>query len=330
MAPLPEFDLIRPQSLDEVLDARRSHPGSLLLGGGTDLLVNMGRGLGGQPSTLISMADVAELRIIEADAESLKIGASATLEEVAEHAAIQAHYPVIGEAAASSGGPTHRGMGTVGGNLCLDTRCVYYNQSAWWRSASGRCLKDQGRQCHVALKSKTCFATFSGDLAPAALILGAEVEIIGPGGRRACRLADLYTGDGHHHLTLAEDEIVTALCLKSTPGLRSAYDKVRVRRSIDYPLAGVAVGLCRQGDRLTDLRVAVTGTNPRPVLLAGTGKLLGGPLERHVPEELERLMRDQIMSMKTTLTPGHYRRRLAIVMANRLLERLFHAGGMAQ
>ncbi len=330
MVPLPEFDLIRPRSLDEVLDARRGHPGRRLLGGGTDLLVNMGRGLGGRPSTLISMAEVAELKVIEANTKSLKIGASATLEEVADHAAIQTHYPGIGQAAASSGGPTHRHMGTVGGNLCLDTRCVYYNQSTWWRSASGRCLKDQGRQCHVARKSKTCFATFSGDLAPAALIFGAKVEIVGPGGRRMCPLADLYSGDGHHHLTLAEDEIVTALCLKNTPGLRSAYDKVRVRRSIDYPLAGVAVGLCRQGDRLTDLRVAVTGTNPRPVLLAGTGKLVGGPLDGDVLETLDRLMRDQIMSMKTTLTPGHYRRRLAIVIANRLLLRLFHGVGMAQ
>lgn len=330
MVPLPEFELIRPQNLEEVLDARRVNPGSRLLGGGTDILVNMRRGLGGHSPTLISLADVTELRTIDVDVKSAKIGASVRLEEVAGHAAIRAHYPVIAEAAASSGGPTHRHMGTVGGNLCLDTRCIYYNQSAWWRSANGHCLKDQGTQCHVAGKSKTCFATFSGDLAPAALILGAEVEIIGSGGRRMCPLADLYSGEGHHYLTLAEDEVVTALYLKNTTGLRCAYDKVRVRRSIDYPLAGVAVGLCREGKRLTDLRIAVTGTNPRPVLIAGTNALTGGALDHDLLEGLDNLLRDQIMSMKTTLTPGHYRRRLALVLALRLVERLFGDGDSAQ
>ncbi|MEE8370574.1 MAG: 4-hydroxybenzoyl-CoA reductase subunit beta [Sphingomonadales bacterium] len=327
MVRLPEFELIRPGNLDEVLAARRAHPGSRVIGGGTDLLVNMRRGLGGGPPALISMADVAELKTIDVDAKSARIGASVTVEEVAVDGAIKAHYPVIAEAAALSGGPTHRHMGTVGGNLCLETRCVYYNQSEWWRAANGHCFKDQGSGCHVALKSKSCFATFSGDLAPAVMIHDGEVEIIGSGGRRTLPVADLYSGDGCRHLTLAEDEIVIAVRLNNRKGLRSAYEKVRVRRSIDFPLAGVAVGLCREGRKLTELRVAVTGTNPRPVLLAGTGDLVGGPLDGAVLEALEKLMRDQIMSMKTTLTPGHYRRRLAIVMAKRLVERLFHAGG---
>ena len=110
---------------------------------------------------------------------------------------------------------------------------------------------------------------------------------------------------------------------KNTPGLRSAYDKIRIRRSIEYPVAGVAVALKREGDRLASLRVGFTGTNPRPVLLAGTAELCGGGIDARVIKGLDALVRDQIMPMKTTFTPGHYRRRVAGVLARRLLMRLF-------
>jgi 4-hydroxybenzoyl-CoA reductase subunit beta len=177
-----------------------------------------------------------------------------------------------------------------------------------------------------------CFATFSGDLAPALLTLGAEVELAGPAGRRTLPLNDLYIGharhdgsfgDGKNYLALAAGEIVTAVRAKHTHGLRSAYDKIRIRRSIEYPVCGVAVALRRDGDMLSDLRVAFTGTNPRPVLLAGTTALCGGPLDQRVFEGLDALVRDQIMAMKTTFTPGHYRRRVAGVLARRLVTRLF-------
>jgi 4-hydroxybenzoyl-CoA reductase subunit beta len=188
----------------------------------------------------------------------------------------------------------------------------------------------------VAPKSRgVCFATFSGDLAPALLTLGAEVELIGPAGRRALPLQDLYIGharhdgstegDGKHYLALRPGELVTAVRASYLPGLRSAYDKIRIRRSIEYPVAGVAVALRRDGETLADLRVAITGTNPRPVLLEGTQALCGAGLDARVFEGLEDLVRDQIMSMKTTFTPGHYRRRVAGVLARRLVRRLFDA-----
>ncbi|MFQ5534160.1 MAG: 4-hydroxybenzoyl-CoA reductase subunit beta [Sphingomonadales bacterium] len=322
---LPEFELIRPTSLNEVVAARRQHPGSRLLGGGTDLIVNIRRGIGEEPPALIDMNNVAELKTIAADAHSLTIGASVTIAEVARHPAIIEHYPAIAEAAAEIAGPTHRLMGTVGGNLCLDTRCIYYNQSDWWRSANNYCLKFRGAQCHVAPKSKVCFATFSGDLAPALMIYSAEVDLAGPDGVRTVPVADLYSGDGQNYLTLRDGEIVATVRLSSVAGLRTAYDKVRVRQSIDYPLAGVAVGVSRDGDVLTDLRIAITGTNPRPVLLAGTDALHGSGLNEALFEKVDELVRDQIMAMKTTFTPGHYRRRVAGVLARRLIEGLFAA-----
>jgi len=332
MDALPAFALLRPTTLSEVVEARAAHPDSALLGGGTDLIVNIRRGIA-TPPVLIETNRVAELRNIRVDEGIIEIGASVTLAELADHPQVIEHYPVVAQAASLIAGPTHRQMATVGGNLCLDTRCIFYNQSEWWRSANDHCLKTTGRICHVAPKSHgVCFATFSGDLAPALLTLNAEVDLAGPLGRRNLPLAALYigyarhdqpTGDGRNYLALRPGELVVAVRARNAPGLRSAYDKIRIRRSIEYPVAGVAVALKREGDILVDLRVAFTGTNPRPVLLEGVTKLCGRPLDERLLRGLDDLVRDQVMAMKTTFTPGHYRRRVAGVLARRLEARLF-------
>jgi 4-hydroxybenzoyl-CoA reductase subunit beta len=336
MDALPDFRVLNPATLEEAIAARAAHPDSKPLGGGTDLVVNIRRGIEA-PKVLIDMNRVPELHAIKADEKSIEIGASVRISALAGHPAVIAHYPVLAQAAAHIAGPTHRNMGTVGGNLCLDTRCIFYNQSEWWRSANNHCLKTTGTICHVAPKSRgVCFATYSGDLAPALLALGAEVDIAGPQGRRSIPLEQLYIGfarqdvpvtetqgDGKYYLSLRPGEIVTAVRARSTPGLRSAYDKIRIRRSIEYPVAGVAVALRREGDTLASLRVGFTGTNPRPVLLAGTEGLCGGPLDARVIKGLDALVRDEIMPMKTTFTPGHYRRRVAGVLARRLVQQLF-------
>lgn len=336
MDALPEFEVLQPLSLDEAIKSRAEHPDSRLLGGGTDLMVNIRRGIV-TPAVLIDMNRVSELHTIKADARTLEIGASVKLAELAAHPDLVQHYPVVAQAAKFIAGPTHRNMGTVGGNICLDTRCIYYNQSEWWREANNHCLKTKGEICHVAPKSRgICFATFSGDLAPALLTLGAEVDLAGPSGRRTMPLNSIYIGhsrqdqpitetlgDGKYYLSLRPGEFVTAARAKNTPGLRSGYDKIRIRRSIEYPVAGVAVALCREGDILSDLRVAITGTNPRPVLLEGTAEICSGPLNEQAFKRLDDLVRDQVMAMKTTFTPGHYRRRVAGVLVKRLVARLF-------
>jgi len=338
MDALPEFRIINPKTLAEAIAARVDNPRAMPLGGGTDLVVNIRRGIVAPP-VLIDMNRVPELHTIHADEKSLELGASVTLSEIARHPAINRFYPVVAQAAAHIAGPTHRNMGTVGGNLCLDTRCIFYNQSEWWRDANNHCLKTTGTICHVAPKSRgVCFATFSGDLAPALLTLGAEVDIAGPFGKRTIPLETLYIGfarqdvpvtetqgDGKYYLSLRPGELVTAVRAKNTAGLRSAYDKIRIRRSIEYPVAGVAVALRKDKSKLTDLRIAFTGTNPRPVLLAGTAELCGGSVDERVIKGLDALVRDQIMPMKTTFTPGHYRRRVAGVLARRLLARLFES-----
>ncbi len=261
MDALPEFELVRPKTLSEALKARAAHPDARPLGGGTDLMVNIRRGIVAPP-LLIDMTGVTELRAIKADARALEIGASVTLSELAAHPDVIAHYPVVAQAAHFIAGPTHRNMGTVGGNLCLDTRCIYYNQSEWWRAANHHCLKTTGTMCHVAPKSRgVCFATFSGDLAPALMTLGAEVDLAGPVGRRTVPLASLYIGfarqdepitetrgDGKIFLSLRPGELVTAVRAPNTAGLRPGYDKFRIRRSVEYPVFGVALPL-RGGGR---------------------------------------------------------------------------------
>ena len=221
MDALPEFELVHPKSLDDVVKARAAHPASQLLGGGTDLVVNIRRGIVA-PDVLIDVNHVAELRTLAADARTIEIGASVTLAELAAHPGVIAHYPVVAQAAHFIAGPTHRNMGTVGGNLCLDTRCLFYNQSEWWRSANNHCLKTTGDICHVAPKSRgVCFATYSGDLAPALLTLGAEVDLAGPQGKRTVPLESLYIGysrqdqpvtetlgDGKYYLSLRPGEFV--------------------------------------------------------------------------------------------------------------------------
>ncbi len=337
MDALPTFDLVRPRTLAELIHARGANPEGRLLGG-TDLMVNIRRGIVAPP-VLIDINGVAELRDIKANADAIEIGAAVTLAELAVHPGVMGHYPVVAQAASQIAGPTHRNMGTVGGNIALDTRCIFYNQSEWWRDANHHCLKTTGEICHVAPKSRgVCFATFSGDLAPALLTLDAEIDVVGPAGERRLPLADLYIGyarqdepvtetrgDGKYFLALRPGEVITAVRARNTPRLRSAYDKIRIRRSIEYPVTGVAVALRRDGDELTDLRVAFTGTNQRPVRLSGTAELCGGALDARVLSGLDALVRDQIMAMKTTFTPGHYRRRVAGVLARRLVQRLFSA-----
>jgi 4-hydroxybenzoyl-CoA reductase subunit beta len=323
---MPEFRTLRPRSLDELVEARRDHPAARLLAGGTDLIVNIRRGIVA-PEALIDLTGVEDLRRIERDEATggLRIGAAVTLAELIEDPAIRSAYPVVVEAAEAVAAASHREVATVGGNLCLDTRCVFYNQSEWWRKSNDYCLKYRGEICHVAPKSKVCFAAFSGDLAPALIALGAEVEILGGGGRRRLPLEEIYAEDGAAHLLLAEDESLVTVTLPPSPGLEAGYAKVRVRAAVDFPLAGVAVALRRQGDGLSHLRVALTGTNSRPILVDGTEALLGAAFDEAQLDRLVGLLPKQIQPMSSTFTPPGYRRKVTANLTRSLTRRLFAA-----
>lgn len=317
----PDLDLVAPATTEEAVRALARRPGGRPLAGGTDLVPNLRRGLEA-PSVLVDLGAVAELQVLEKTPRGLRIGAGVTLARLADDASVVRDYAALAEAARAIAGPTHRAAGTAGGNLCLDTRCLFYNQSEWWRASNEYCLKRGGTICHVAPTGRRCHAAYSGELAPALLVLGAEAEIAGPSGRRRIPLAALYAEDGARHLTLAADEIVVAVEVPARHGRRSAYAKARLRGAIDFPLAGVALSLVQQEGRIEQLAVALTGTNSRPFLLAGTEELVGRPPDDAALQRLDRLVQKQVSPMRTTMLPAHYRRRVAAALARRLLRQL--------
>ncbi len=213
---LPAFDVLTPESVAEAVRTRQAFPESRYLGGGTDLVANLRRGLG-EPTALIDLTSIGELREIRIEGDRLRIGAGVTLMALERDPDVAKHAAVLARAASTVAAPAQRSAATVGGNLCLDTRCVFYNQSDWWRAANGFCLKKKGDICHVAPTGARCHAAYSGDLAPALMVLGAEVEIAGGRGRRTIALTDLYADDGRAHLTLAPDELLVAVTLPIAP-----------------------------------------------------------------------------------------------------------------
>ena len=319
---MPAFKLERPDTVADAVRLRAADETGRYLAGGTDMVVNVRRGIE-TPTTLVDLTNIARLNEIRADADGLHIGAAVPLSAVAAHPGIARDYAAVAEAAAAVAGPTHRNYGTVGGNLCLDTRCLYYNQSEWWRRSNDYCLKHRGEVCHVAPGGKRCFAAFSGDLAPAALVHGAEATLAGPDGDRRVPLGDIYRNDGMDHLALRPPELLTTLHLpKSGAGLPSGYRKARIRGSIDFPLAGAAVGLRMDNGAPAALGIAVTAVNPCPHMIEGTDAFLGKPLDGAALDAIRDAVRGQAKPMRTTTVAPWYRRRVVGALVRQLLEHL--------
>jgi 4-hydroxybenzoyl-CoA reductase subunit beta len=309
MIALPAFTLIHPRTLEEAARLA-AEPDARVIAGGTGLIPNLRLGIGA-PRSLVCLDALSELKEFRVTASGIRIGAGATLDTISREDRLPA---ALREAARSVAAPAHRAAATLGGNLCLDTRCIYYNQSEHWRRSNGYCLKYGGDTCHVAPQGRKCRAAYSADLAPALLALEAEVETTA----RVLPLQDLFVDDGAKHLALAAGEIVKAVRLPAPKG-RSGYAKARARGAIDYPLAGVAMALEVRDGRIEHLRVALTGTNSRPFVLSGTDAFVGGK-----PDEagLAKLVQKQAGPMRTTVTAADYRRQAAAALARRLLARL--------
>lgn len=317
---LPEFKLLKPSTVEEAVAALQANGSARLCAGGTDLLVNMRRGLV-EAEALVDITAIADLKRMELNDSGLFIGAGVILREVAENAEIAEAYPAISEAALSIAGPGHREAATVGGNLCLDTRCLYYNQSHWWRKSNDFCLKYQGEICHVAPTKKQCRAAFSGDLAPALMVHGAEVEIAGPDGKRRVALDALYQEDGADYLTLAAAEIVVGVHLPPAQAV-SGYRKIRIRGSIDFPLAGVAIA-CETSSAGHRFTIAVTGTNSCPVLVDMPEVLGSNDDPGSFFTSLAKKVQKTVTPLRTTTTAANYRRVSISAMAERLARELW-------
>jgi 4-hydroxybenzoyl-CoA reductase subunit beta len=313
---LPEFEFMQPQTIEEALEIFKTKPQSRFCAGGTDLVVNMRRGLV-DLETLIDLTSISGLKNIEFDQEGLHIGAGVSLRTLAENRQIAAAFRAIAEAACSVAGPNHRETATVGGNLCLDTRCLYLNQSHWWRKSNDYCLKYKGDICHVAPNGNRCRAAFSGDLAPALLIYDAQVDLIGPEGSRRIPLKALYKEDGADHLLLRAGEILVAIFVPSNQA-RSAYEKIRVRGAVDFPLAGVAVSCEDIGEVRHSFKLAFTGTNSMPIMVDvpdfSIGKIDGDAYF----EVMGKLVQKTVSPQRTSTIAPHYRRLSIAALAVRI------------
>jgi len=321
MDAMPVFEVKRPTTMADAATLLAAS-GTRVIAGGTDLVPNLRRGLE-RPATLVDVTGIGALGTLSLDAKPRIIGAGVTLATIAGDARIVQEYPALGQAAKAVAGPAHRNAATLGGNLCADTRCVFYNQSEWWRAANRYCLKRGGDTCHVAPQGARCHAAFSGDVAPALIALDASVEVLSTNGARRVPLADLYRDDGAAHLSLVPGEMVVAVHLPpAVPGGASRYRKARVRGGMDFPLAGVAIAIVMDAGRIAQLRIALTGTNSHPLLLAGTESLIGRPVDAEALRVVGKLVAKQVSPMRTTATASNYRRQVASVLAQRLLREL--------
>ncbi len=322
---MPNFKLHRPKDVGEAVKLRGESDAARYVAGGTDMIVNVRRGIE-QPDTLVDLTAVEEMKTVSEEKDGLRIGAGVTLDIIANHPRIRKEFTAIAEGAAAVAGPTHQKYGTLGGNLCLDTRCLFYNQSEWWRKSNDYCLKERGSICHVAPGGKRCFAAFSGDVAPTMLVHDAEIDVVGAEGRRTMRLADLYRNDGMDHLTLAPGELVVSALLKNSEGgVPSAYEKARVRGSIDFPLAGAAVWLKQTDGKVDELRIATTGVNPHPGWIKRLDKYKETSLDDAALDEIRETVRTQSKPMRTTTVKPWYRRRVVGAIARRLTAGLAEA-----
>ncbi len=317
---LPSFQLLRPKTLNDAMELMAKYDDQVkVVAGGTDLLPSMKQKLF-TPPHILDLRSVAELRgIHDRGGDGVEIGALTSLSSVEHSPIILKDYAVLYEAVKTVASPVLRNMGTIGGNLCLDTRCLWYNQSLLWRKSCGFCLKKDGDLCHVAPGGKFCWATFSGDTSPALMCLGAEIEIAGPAGTRRTPLSEFYVNDGIVRLHLAPNEIVTRVYLpESSAGWRGSYQKLRVRGSIDYPLAGVAVALKMHAGRVEDARVAITAVNPAPFLVKDADACLVGmaPTEE-MAERIGDLAASTAKPLTTSALTPEYRREMVRVFAKR-------------
>jgi len=340
MLRLPPYRYHRPSTVDEAVALlARFGPDALPIAGGTDLVPNMKHRLF-TPAHVVSLNGIAAMRGIgtvngagsasgngrspRGDGFHLRIGALATLADVSRHSLVRRHFAGLAEAAGLVAGPQLRNMGTIGGNVCLDTRCTYYNQTEFWRDALGYCLKKDGTVCHVTRVGRKCVAAHSADTPPNLIALNATLVLAGPDGTREIPAADFFVTDGIRNTRRQRDEILTEIRIPVVQGRRSAYRKLRQRHSIDFPLLSVAVTGDFTGDgSVTGVTGVVSALGARPRVLAGWDAIAtGGHLGDDVIEALAERAWSQCRPLENIIVDPEWRRAMVPVFVKRALRAL--------
>ena len=322
MMTLPEVEVLRPASLAEAVEALRRNPGARVLAGGTDVVPNLKYGMYDTRHLVALRGLSKELRYVREEPDGLRLGALCSIDELARDQAVRARLPALADACSQIAGPQLRRMGTLGGNLCLDTRCVYINQSHFWRSALGFCLKKDGTVCHVVAGGKRCVAAASNDTAPVLMALDASVRIVSARGEKRIPLREFYLADGVHNTVLQPDELlVEVLVPQKAFSLQQAFAKLRTRNAIDFPALNLAVALELSGSALKSVSLAVSALAARPAMVKGLADLAGRAADARLAEELGRRAHKQCRPLKNIGIDPEWRREVLPVLVRRTVLR---------
>jgi 4-hydroxybenzoyl-CoA reductase subunit beta len=330
MLRLPSFTYLAPKTLTQALQWKKdAGPDGMYVAGGTDLYPNMKR-RHQEPKVVISLAGVRALARRPAGrraggpaASGPVLGSAMTLTDIARHRTIRRRYPVVARGAELISTPLLRNMGTLGGNLCLDTRCTYYNQTYEWRKAIDFCMKKDGAICWVAPSSPRCWAVQSSDLAPVMVALDAEFLLVGPDGERTVRAGAFYHNDGMRYLTKQADEILAEVRLPAPDGWDATYHKLRRRGTFDFPVLGVAAWVRWNGDVVADARIVLGGVASHPQAVPeAAAALVGSGLEPEAVAVAAAAAFRPSKPMDNTDFPLTWRKEMTRVHVRRALEEL--------
>jgi 4-hydroxybenzoyl-CoA reductase subunit beta len=336
MLRLHEYTYHRPSTLAEALDLVTGNEDALPIAGGTDLMPNMKHRLF-TPRHLVALKGVAELHGIGvADAEGnaveegspaaaqLVIGAAETLTAVARHPLVRRIAPALAEAAGHVAGPQIRNAGTMGGNLCLDTRCTYYNQSLFWRQALGFCLKKDGDVCHVTRVGKKCVAAHSADTPPVLITLGAVADLASAEGVRTVTMDEFFVANGEWNTVRQRDELVARIRIPLPgPGVRMAYRKVRQRNSVDFPLLSIAAAADVAPDQTArSLSLVVSALGARPKVVTGLDRIVAGNRLGEVADAVAAQAFKQCHPLENIIVDPDWRRAMVPIYVRRALDEL--------
>ena len=331
MMRLPPFTYLAPRTLADAVTALAEHgPAAMLVAGGTDLYPNMKRRQF-EPTVLVGLRGLRELQGVRGSVrDGFTIGAGTTLAAVAAHPGIARDFPALATAAGLVSSPQLRNMGTLGGNVCVDTRCNYYNQSFEWRRAIGFCMKKDGDICLVAPGSPRCWAVSSSDTAPVLVSLDARLRLVGRDGERTIPIGALYRDDGIQYLARRPDEILTDIVLPAADGWKSVYLKLRRRGSFDFPVLGVAVAVKLEGDVVRNARIVLgaVASLPRPAEKAAAA-LVGQRLTPELIATVAGLAAGPSKPLDNTDFTHPYRKKVTRVFVARALRAIAGLGGGA-
>jgi len=329
MLRLPPFHYKAPRTLDDAVQTlSQEGEQAMLVAGGTDLFPNMKRRQF-TPPVVVGLRNIASLKIITGSPEQgFRIGSGVTLTRLSEHPALMQYYPALTTAAGSVSTPQLRNVGTIGGNLLLDTRCNYYNQTEFWRQSIGYCMKKDGDVCLVAPGSPRCWAISSADTAPVLVSLNAQARLVSIRGERLVPVRELFRDDGIQPYTKEADEILSEILLPPADGWRSVYLKLRRRNSFDFPILGVATALRFADDgTVADARITLGAVASHPVVaMEAANRLIGQHLTPELIDEAATLAAKRAKPLDNADLTINYRKQVTPVYIRRALTALaeFH------